>query len=87
MGDVVSILAASAVDDRLADKTVSVLGPTELSLSEAMRRVARATGRSVWVAPLPVRAHYALALPGCDVLPADLQPKTPFDTERILESF
>lgn len=61
VGDVVSILSASAVDDRLTNKTVAVMGPTELPLSEAVRRVAQATGRSVFVAPLPVRLHYALA--------------------------
>lgn len=113
VGDVASILVASAVDDRLTNKTVAVVGPVELPLSEAVRRVAQAMGRSVFVAPLPVRLHYALAwlgerlmrepivsvsqvrmlaegvsdpLPGCDVLPGDLQPKTHFDTERILES-
>lgn len=111
--DVVSILAACATEDRLTNKTISVVGPTELPLSEAVRRVARATGRPVFVAPLPVRLHYALAwlgerlmrepivsvsqvrmlaegasdpLPGCDVLPGDLQPRIDFDTERILES-
>ena len=113
VGDVVSILAASALHGRLVNKTVPVIGPTELPLSEAVRRVAQAAGRRVIVAPLPIRLHKALALlgekllkepiitvaqiqmlaegasdplPGCDELPGDLQPKTPFDTERIRES-
>jgi NADH dehydrogenase len=113
VGDVVSILAASAVGDRLTDKVVPVLGPTELPLSEAVKRVAQAINRRVFVVPLPVRLHYALAglgerlmrqpivsvsqirmlaegasdpLPGCDALPSELEPETPFDAERILES-
>jgi uncharacterized protein YbjT (DUF2867 family) len=113
VGDVVSILSAGAVDDRLTGKTVPVVGPTELPLSEVVRRVAQAMNRAVFVAPLPVRLHYALAwlgeralkdpvvtvaqvkmlaegasepLPGCDALPDDLLPVTPFDVERIRDS-
>lgn len=113
VGDVASVIVASAVHDRLKNQTVPVVGPTELPLSEAVRLVARAMGRPLVVVPLPVWSHYVLGwvgerlmrnpivtvaqtrmlaegisdpLPGCDALPEDLQPRTPFDGETILMS-
>jgi NADH dehydrogenase len=44
--DVARILAAAAAgDDRLRNQTVAVLGPEEMTLAEAVRRVAHAVGR------------------------------------------
>jgi NADH dehydrogenase len=60
--DVARILAAAAVGDpRLARGTFAVLGPDELLLSEAVRRVADVAGRHPLFVPLPVVAQRGIA--------------------------
>jgi len=59
--DLVRIAKAALVDDRLSRQTVAVVGPDEIPLSEAVRRVARASGRAPVFIRLPVFAHYAFA--------------------------
>jgi uncharacterized protein YbjT (DUF2867 family) len=60
--DVVRILAAAALgDERLADATIAVLGPESMALGEAVRRVARVTGRRPLVVRLPVWCHLGIA--------------------------
>jgi uncharacterized protein YbjT (DUF2867 family) len=59
--DLVDILRASLVDGRLSRQTVAVTGAEELYLSEAVRRVARLTGRKVRMVRAPVWLHYGLA--------------------------
>jgi uncharacterized protein YbjT (DUF2867 family) len=60
--DVGRILEAAALGDpRLADATVAVLGPEIMPLGEAVRRVARATGRRPLFVRLPVVAHLVIA--------------------------
>jgi uncharacterized protein YbjT (DUF2867 family) len=60
--DVVRILVAAATgDERLRDRTVVVLGPEELTLGHAVRRVASVLGRRPVYIRLPVRAHLVLA--------------------------
>jgi uncharacterized protein YbjT (DUF2867 family) len=60
--DVVRILEAAATGDpRLRDRTIAVLGPEEMALGEAVRRVAAAVGRHAMFVRLPVVAHLALA--------------------------
>jgi len=60
--DVARILEAAATgDERLRNRTVSVLGPEELSLADAVRRVADTIGRRPVYVRLPVVAHLALA--------------------------
>jgi NADH dehydrogenase len=60
--DVVRILEAAALGDRrFADSTVAVLGPEEMPLGEAVRRVARATGRRPLFVRLPIAAHLVIA--------------------------
>ena len=59
--DLVHVLRAALVEDRLTDQTVAVTGPEELYLRDAVRRIAGVLGRPVWVVPAPVWAHYALA--------------------------
>ena len=60
--DVTRILAAAALDDpRLADRTIAVLGPEEMPLGDAVRRVARVTGRRPIFIRLPVAAHVVIA--------------------------
>ena len=61
--DVARLLVAAATgDDRLANRTLEVVGPEELSLDEAVDRVARVVGRRPIYVRLPVIAHLALAL-------------------------
>ena len=59
--DLVEILRASLVDARLTGSTVAVTGREQLTLSDAVRRVARVLGRRVWILPAPLWIHYALA--------------------------
>ena len=60
--DVARILEAAATgDERLRNRTVAVLGPEELTLGDAVRRVADAIGRRPVYVRLPVVAHLALA--------------------------
>jgi NADH dehydrogenase len=60
--DVARILQAAALGDaRLADSTVAVLGPEAMPLGEAVRRVARATGRRPLFVRVPIAAHRVIA--------------------------
>ncbi len=60
--DVARILEAAATGDpRLRNRTVAVLGPDEITLGEAVRRIAGATGRRPALVRLPVVAHLAIA--------------------------
>ena len=59
--DVVDILLAALVEGRLSCRTVFVLGPETLLLSEAVRRVATALDRKVWIVPAPVWFHFAMS--------------------------
>jgi len=61
IGDLVHVLSAALIEDRLTDQTVAVTGAEELYLRDAVRRIAAVLGRRVWVVPAPVWAHYALA--------------------------
>ena len=58
--DVARIVKACAVEGALSGKTVAVLGPEELNLREAVRRVARVAGRHPLMFPMPVCFHYLL---------------------------
>jgi NADH dehydrogenase len=108
--DVVRILVASLIDGRLSRQTVAVMGPEEMELSEAVRRVARVVGKKPWYIPMPLWFHYALgwclerimktplvsiaqvrilsegiveAMPACEPLTGDLQPKLCFTDAQI----
>jgi NADH dehydrogenase len=60
--DVARILeAAASGDERLRNRTIAVLGPDEMPLGEAVRRVAETTGRRPVFVRLPIAAHVALA--------------------------
>jgi NADH dehydrogenase len=59
--DVARIIHACVTEGALSRKTVAVLGPEELTLREAVRRVARAVGRHPLMFSMPVWFHYALA--------------------------
>jgi NADH dehydrogenase len=58
--DVARIVKASVLDEALSRKTVPVMGPEEPTLREAVRRVARVTGRRPLMFPMPLWFHYAL---------------------------
>lgn len=59
--DVARVLEAAVTGDpRLADRTVAVLGPEEMPLGEAVRRVARVTGRRPRFVRLPIWTHLLL---------------------------
>ena len=59
--DLIEVLHAALVEDRLGCNTVAVTGPEELHLSEAVRRVARIAGETIWMVRIPVWSHYILA--------------------------
>jgi NADH dehydrogenase len=59
--DVARILLASLVESRLSQETVAVTGPQEMFLSDAVKQVARITGRRVLTFPFPIFAHRLLA--------------------------
>ena len=60
IADLVDIIVG-AVNERMPHQTVSVTGAEQLLLSDAVRRVARVTGKRVWVLPAPVWAIMLLA--------------------------
>jgi nucleoside-diphosphate-sugar epimerase len=59
--DVTRVLEAALGDVRLSRKTVVVLGPEEMSLAQAVRRVSGAVGRTPVFFRAPLFFHYALA--------------------------
>lgn len=59
--DVARIVKAALVDGALSRQTVAVLGPEELTLRQAVRRVANVVGRRPLMFPMPVWFHYFLA--------------------------
>ena len=60
IADLVDIVLG-AVNGQMSRETVAVTGAEQLLLSDAVRRVARVTGRRVWVLRAPVWSVYALA--------------------------
>jgi uncharacterized protein YbjT (DUF2867 family) len=61
VADVVRVLVASVHDERLGRVTVPLLGPEELTLALAVRRVASEIGRRPRYIPAPIAMHRALA--------------------------
>jgi len=60
--DAAAVLAAAALgDERLANRTVAVLGPEEMAFADVVRRVGAAVGRTPLVVPAPVILHRAMA--------------------------
>lgn len=59
--DLVKVMLAALVEDRLSKTTVPVVGPEELAISEMVRRIGRQVGRKTLVLPLPLFAHRLLA--------------------------
>jgi NADH dehydrogenase len=60
--DLVAVILAALTDDRLARRTVAVVGPEEFPFSVAARRIAEVMGKSsLIVLPFPVFAQRLLA--------------------------
>ncbi|MBS1956943.1 MAG: NAD(P)H-binding protein [Cyanobacteria bacterium SZAS-4] len=59
--DMVHILIAAAVDDRLSRQTVAVVGPEEITLSKAVKRVSKVMKKPTLILPVPTLAHYMIA--------------------------
>lgn len=60
--DMVNVLKASLFDDRLSNKTHSVIGPEEITLEQAVKRVALVVEKKPWFFRMPIIAHKAIAL-------------------------
>lgn len=61
VAEVARVLEASLVEGRLPRQTVAVVGPEEIALGEACRRVAAAVDRDpLWIR-MPIAFHYGLA--------------------------
>jgi uncharacterized protein YbjT (DUF2867 family) len=59
--DLVQVLRAALVDKRLKNQTIALVGPEEIYLSEAVRRVAEVLGQHPFMVPMPVWFHQILA--------------------------
>lgn len=59
--DLVHVMRAALIDRRMKRQTVAVLGPEEIYMSEAVRRVAEVVGKQPLLFPLPVVCHRLLA--------------------------
>lgn len=58
--EVANIMAASLTRGKLSQQTVAVLGPEELTLREAVKRVAEVAGKRPLMFRMPVWFHYLL---------------------------
>lgn len=59
--DLVHVMRAALVDRRMKRQTIALLGPEEIYLSEAVRRVAEVVGKGPLMFPLPVVCHELMA--------------------------
>lgn len=59
--DLVHVMRAALIDRRMKRQTVAVVGPEEIYLSEAVRRVAEVVGKQPLLFSLPVICHQLLA--------------------------
>lgn len=59
--DMVRLMCAAVEGERLAQRTIAVLGPETLTLRQAVRRVANAVGKRPPMLPLPLWFHYPFA--------------------------
>lgn len=59
--DMVHILKASLTEGRFSRQTIAVTGPEELTLNEAVKRVARVVGKQPLMFRMPVWFHYLFA--------------------------
>src|SRR5207253_1220539 len=60
--DLIDVRRAAIVDGRLSRETVAITGAEQMTLSEAVRRVAEVVGRQPLMFPMPVWFHRLLAM-------------------------
>jgi nucleoside-diphosphate-sugar epimerase len=58
--DLVEVLRAALIEGRLSRQTFAVIGPEQMPLSQAVRRVARVLGKRPVFVRMPIWFHYAL---------------------------
>jgi len=83
--DLVHVMRAALIDRRLKRQTIALLGPEEIYMSEAVRRVAEVIGKRPLIIPLPLRIQSDCVEPGSPVVPVpyDLVPTRRFTPEHI----
>lgn len=59
--DLVHVMRAALIDRRLKRQTIALVGPEEIYLKEAVRRVAEVVGKEPLMFPLPIWCHQLLA--------------------------
>lgn len=59
--DMVHVMRAALIDRRMKRQTIALLGPEEIYLSEAVRRVAEVVGKQPLMVPMPVVCHQVMA--------------------------
>ena len=59
--DLVHVMRAALIDRRMKRQTIAVIGPEEINLSEAVRRVAEVVGRRPIMIRMPICFHKLLA--------------------------
>lgn len=59
--DLARVLAAALTEGRLSRQTVAIMGPEEMPLGKAVRRVGRVIGKRPLYFRMPVAMHYMLA--------------------------
>jgi NADH dehydrogenase len=59
--DLVLVMRAALIDRRLKKQTIALLGPEEIYLTEAVRRVGEVLGKQPLMFPLPVWCHDLMA--------------------------
>ncbi len=61
VNDLVNVMMASIVEGQLTRKTVPITGPEEMTLGEAVGRIARVANKRRLTFPVPVWVHYVMA--------------------------
>jgi uncharacterized protein YbjT (DUF2867 family) len=59
--DLIQLMRAALIDNRLKSQTIALPGPEEIHLSEAVRRVADVVGQHPIMFPLPIWCHQLMA--------------------------
>ncbi len=59
--DLIRIMKAAILEDRLSEKTVAVVGPDRITFDELVYRVVRTMNKKVLIFPMPVFFHLGLA--------------------------
>src|SRR5918993_2022594 len=59
--DLVHVMRAALIDRRLKRQTIALVGPEEIYLREAVRRVAEVVGKQPLMFPLPIVCHLSMA--------------------------